>query len=254
MFRLRNLAFVASLSLVIGIGSSGSVAADEKHHLHAVPFTFVGNAAECGGVAGSRIVTSGWLHGMGLPDDGALNAPAPDAARDPHSGLLLSKNGPQADCSSAGAVIRELKKDTTLTELGFDYRNGGHCGAGAPRFNVTDNTGHTFFFGCAHGTKTPAPQDSQWTRVRFTTATPGAEGFVFGASGTKVKRISIVFDEGTDIASDEDPNGVGLAVLDNIDVNGALITRGGPGPEMAENGSKEDRQDLKHDKKHSHLE
>jgi len=37
-----------------------------------------------------------------------------------------------------------------------------------------------------------------------------------------------IHDEGTDTAGVTDPNGAGLAVIDNIDVAGKLIT-GGPG-------------------------
>jgi hypothetical protein len=37
-----------------------------------------------------------------------------------------------------------------------------------------------------------------------------------------VSSITIIFDEGTDIG----PDNFGLAVLDNIDVNGALVGRG----------------------------
>jgi hypothetical protein len=121
-------------------------------------------------------------------------------------------------------VIRGFRPGGTITELGFDYRKGGHCGAGAPRFNVTDEAGVTYFFGCIYGVPTPAPQDLQWERVRFLVPTPGNEGFVFGV--TRVQSIEIVFDEGTDTPTLEDPQGVGLAVLDNIDVNGRLITRG----------------------------
>jgi hypothetical protein len=44
--------------------------------------------------------------------------------------------------------------------------------------------------------------------------------------GTKILGIDIVFDEGTDTVSLSDPTGVGLAVLDNIDINGKLITSG----------------------------
>jgi hypothetical protein len=33
-------------------------------------------------------------------------------------------------------------------------------------------------------------------------------------------------DEGTDTASVDDPLGVGLSVIDNIDINGTLITKG----------------------------
>jgi hypothetical protein len=201
---------------------------DDNRRLEAVPSVFVGTAENCG-VAGSNIVTSAWLGGMGLPDNGGQNTSLLDLAtnpnkRDPHLGLLLSKNGPTPDCSAAGAVIRGFRPGGTITELGFDYRKGGHCGAGAPRFNVTDEAGVTYFFGCIYGVPTPAPQDLQWERVRFLVPTPGNEGFVFGV--TRVQSIEIVFDEGTDTPTLEDPQGVGLAVLDNIDVNGRLITRG----------------------------
>jgi hypothetical protein len=114
--------------------------------------------------------------------------------------------------------------DVTPTfELGFDYRNGTHCGAGAPRFNVTTSDGTTHFYGCAAGAKTPAPQDpAEWTRVRLTIA----QGFPPLLPGDSIREISIIYDEGTDTPGVEDPRGVGLSVLDNIDVDGDLITRG----------------------------
>jgi hypothetical protein len=187
----------------------------------AEPFVFVGSAPGCGGAAGSNIVTSAWLTGMGLPDDGsALN---PDT-KDPHLGLLLSKNGPTANCSSAGATITGVE-GLPVTELGFDYRLGSHCGAGSPRFNLTtsDNVLH-FAGGCANGTKTAAPQDpTEWARVRFTLATQFTPPLALGA---KIKSLSIIVDEGTDSTSVEDVFGVGLSVVDNIDVNGTLITHG----------------------------
>ena len=216
--------------------------------LRATPFVFIGTAAECG-VAGSHIVTAAWLGGMGLPDNSGENA------NDPHRGLLLSKNGPTPDCSSAGATIKGLRRQTTLTELGFDYRNGTHCGAGAPRFNITSTLGFTYFAGCAAGTKTPAPQDPlEWTRVRITEAaqvfpaSPTAPVFAFGPGGTEVRSISILFDEGTDTTGVEDPRGVGLAVIDNIDVNGQLI-RSGAG---VEDGTRAKDEDDDHDHDHDH--
>jgi len=219
-------------------GSAGSALADDNgnggnngrnNQLGAQPFVFIGSAADCG-TAGSNIVTSAWLGGMGLPDDGSAN---PDG-QDPHLGLLLNKNGPTANCSAAGATITGVRPGTTLTELGFDYRLGGHCGAGAPRFNITSTAGFTYFAGCADGTLSPAPQDpAEWGRVRFTAAqifpaSPSAPPFVLGpaGTGTQVRSISIVYDEGTDTPSPSDPTGVGLAVLDNLDVNGRLIAAG----------------------------
>ena len=207
------------------------------HHkpqsLQATPWVFVGTAQQCGGTPGSNIVTSAWLRGMGLPDNGAPNSPDPSARRDPHTGLLLNKNGPTSDaCSAAGASIDGFKSGRTITELGFDYRFGGHClPRGTPRFNITTMAGNSYFAGCARGAQTTATQDGQWVRVRFADgvgivdpADPANPPFQFGT--TRVKSIDIVYDEGTDTASDSDPNGVGLAVLDNIDIGGKLITSG----------------------------
>ena len=195
-----------------------AVADDSNNQaLEAKPSVFVGTAPGCAPFPpGSNIVTAAWLKGLGLPDDGTSNVtPSNPPNRDPHFGLLLSKNGSTADCSAAQATITGAKEEV-VTELGFDYRNGGHCGAGAPRFNVTTNDNVTHFFGCAGGTPSPAPQDlAAWTRVRFTPA----QGFPPITSGETIQSIGIVYDEGTD-------TGIGLAVLDNIDVNGKLITRG----------------------------
>lgn len=197
--------------------------------LQARPWIFVGTVANCG-VNGSRIVTAGWLGGMGLPDNGGANSPSPAAQQDPHLGLLLNKNGATSDCAASGATIEGFRVGQPITELGFDFRVGGHCGAGAPRFNVVTTAGFTYFVGgCASGVQTPAPQDAEWIRVRFTSAAlffPADGGPAFIPGTTPVRSIDIVFDEGTDTPSPSDPTGVGLAVLDNIDINGTLITAG----------------------------
>ena len=73
---LVAIAFIALMGLV----PAGRAAADDKDSedkLQAKPFVFVGSAADCGGTAGSNIVTAAWLRGMGLPDDGGNNAPNP---------------------------------------------------------------------------------------------------------------------------------------------------------------------------------
>ena len=85
---------------------------------------------------------------------------------------------------------------------------------------------------CANGVHTPATQDPlQWTHVTFSAAGglvspqfPDNPPFVFGV--TEVKRLSIVYDEGTDTPGTEDPNGVGLSNIDNISVNTAVISSG----------------------------
>jgi hypothetical protein len=192
----------------------------------AVPFTFIGKPNVCGNPypPGHNIVTAAWLGGMGLPDDGTTSNPS--SLRGEHQlGLLLNKNGLTSDCSSAGAVISNWRKGDKITQLGFDYRIGTHCGAGAPRFNVTTTTGQTYFAGCQYGIHSPAPQDAEWERVVFSDP---ADFFPAGFSfATSIQSISIVYDEGTDTAGLNDPNGVGLVVLDNININGNYITRGG---------------------------
>ena len=230
---MRRVFVLVTVAALVGL-LPGSAVADDDNKVQAVPFTFVGTAAECAPApAGSHIVTAAWLRGMGLPDNGGPNATTPN---DPHTGLLLSKNGPTADCSSSGARITGVKGmtvDAAFT-LGFEYRNGGHCGAGAPRFNVVAKLGsaaETFHFvgGCSNET-TPsgAGQDpAQWTRVMFQTSNP-AESFPIIPIGSKIVSISILYDEGTDTANN-DKQGVGLAVIDNIYINGQIITSGPSG-------------------------
>src|SRR5256712_11354187 len=156
---------------------------DNENRLQAVPATFVGKAGDCGTAypAGSRIVTSAWLGGMGLPDNGGQNVGSDPkdnpSKQDPHLGLLLSKNGTTADCSAAEAEITGVTgiEVTADFHLGFDYRNGGHCSAGAPRFDVSYQTGGTdgssFVGGRSHDPPpTGAPQDhAPWTPGRVDT-------------------------------------------------------------------------------------
>ena len=218
---MKKLPYGLALGLMLHFAPAFADDDNNGKASEAEPFVFVGTAAGCAGPAGSNIVTSAWLPGMGLPDDGkTLN---PDN-RDPHLGLLLSKNGPTANCSSAGATITRVE-GMPVTELGFDYRLGSHCGAGSPRFNLTtsDDVLH-FVGGCANGTKTPSPQDpTEWARIRFTLPAQFVPPLKPGA---KIKSLSILVDEGTDSTSIEDVFGIGLSVVDNIDVNGTLITKG----------------------------
>ena len=119
---MRKTMFASVLTVFIVLVLSSTIRAkDDDRKLSVVPETFVGDVGDCGPSypAGSKIVTSAWLGGMGLPDDGSSpNTPSDD----PHDGLLLSKNGPTPDCSAAGAVIKGAKGIlvTTTFALGFD--------------------------------------------------------------------------------------------------------------------------------------
>lgn len=152
-------------------------------------------------------ISAAWSPSIGEPDANGF-------------GLLLQKNGPTTDNSAAGASIKGVS-GITLTELGFDYKNGGHCGAGAPRFNVQASDGFHFLGGCSNGTPMPAPA-AGWTRVRIDPSNP-AQAFPPIASGATIVSISLIFDEGTDTG----PDFTGAVILDNIDVNGTLIGKPG---------------------------
>jgi hypothetical protein len=101
--------------------------------------------------------SSNWVTHQGLAD----------AGRSDHA-LELKKLGTTVTNASSGADVHGVI-GLTLSELGFDYEVGGHCGAGAPRFNVTLTTGQTFFFGCSHGDVVGTLTDRQWGPVE-----PGA--------------------------------------------------------------------------------
>lgn len=181
------------------------------------------------------LVQAQWLDGIGCPSGAAYKDPACNPANDSsdnrNQGLLLAKTGPTATNASAFAVISGVKGP--VTELGYDLRKpvsavspmGSHCGAGAPRFNVETTTAF-FFIGCNSPPAVQTAAGLGWIRLRWGGAVP-LVGFntttgTFTAVTGDVKSISIVFDEGQDTG----PDFFGLAVLDNIDVNGTLVGRG----------------------------
>src|SRR5437868_13665884 len=59
--------------------------------------------------------------------------------------LIMSKILPTAADAAALATVEGVR-GIRLDELGFDVFDGGHCGAGAPRFNVTTSDGSVYFF------------------------------------------------------------------------------------------------------------
>jgi hypothetical protein len=185
----------------------------------------------------SFLVQAAWLHGLGCTT--TTPCPTGDSKDKQNEGLLLAKTGATTNNASATADLKDVK-GTALTELGYDIRKpgadvndprGSHCGAGAPRFDIVGQNGNLYFIGC-----TSPPPDSDvseggvWQRLRW--GTPGtllafnaSNGFSLdNISGLQVKSISIVFDEGQDASGA--PDTFGLAVLDNVDVNGTLVGRG----------------------------
>jgi hypothetical protein len=159
-----------------------------------------------------------WVKGIGLP-----------AADDAFAyGLLMHKLCSTDTNAAAFGLISGVKGQTLIgpAALGFDYKNSNagfiaHCGAGAPRFNVSLSDGSFHFVGgCANGTQSVSPRGTGWTQVRFDPQDPN-QAFPPLPTNATIVSISLVFDEG----SDQDPNGSPEIVLDNIFINGRFATR-----------------------------
>jgi hypothetical protein len=236
--RLTAICAVAAFFVV----AAGAAAWGFSHR--ATPFIFdPGN---------TELVQSGWLGGIGCPTNATTfngtskssytdpACPTGDRRDDSNEGLLLAKTGPTANVASAGVVLKKASR--TLRELGYDIRKpvssadprGSHCGAGAPRFNIEAKNGTTYFLGCNSPPATTQTAGNGWLRLRWGGATPlmafnATTGALENITTVQVKRLSIVFDEGQDTG----PDNFGLAVLDNIDVNGSLIGEG-KGPKSDE--------------------
>lgn len=195
----------------------------------------------------SFLVQAAWLDGIGCPTSQTFQnaltnksetykdtgCPTGDSGDRRNQGLLLAKTGPTANNAAGQAELKGVK-GATITELGYDLRKpasaadprGSHCGAGAPRFDVTTEDGTTFFIGCNSPPAVQTAASTGWIRLRWGGATPlmafGPSGALVDISKMKVKSVFIIFDEGQDTG----PDNFGLAVLDNVDVNGTLVGHG----------------------------
>lgn len=106
---------------------------------------------------------------------------------------------------------------TALTELNFDYLNGGHCGAGAPRFNV-QVSGNTYFLGCTQGTHTAT--GANWTHVVYGPTDFAKAGI---PNAGVLEDLYIIFDEGTDTTPGGSIGTPGIVNIDNISINGNIV-------------------------------
>ena len=194
----------------------------------------------------TNLVEAGWLDGLGCPTNASIaisntsgtgidhfeifTDPActtGDLKDKKNEGLLLVKTGPTNNFAAATAELKKVR-GITLTELGYDIRksgmtvaslSGSHCGAGAPRFNISTNMGF-FFLGCnSVPPAIVAATSNAWLRLRWGAAELATLGIPPNAV---VQRISILFDEGTDTGTDF----FGAAIIDNVDVNGTLVGHG----------------------------
>jgi hypothetical protein len=239
--------FVAIASVAIGMPMAF---ADSGKNFTVTPATF--------DPSNTKMVTAAWLGGLGCVTKGHVQAflppnfttsqilpyvdatcPTGDPQDTNNQGLLLAKTGPTNNNASAGAKIGGVD-NLVITELGWDVRNGTHCGAGAPRFNIhlkNEPAGKIHFVGCS---AMPVVSTGLYgTRRRVTAAQLAGAGFAVDpiAQGSTIDSIEIVYDEGQDTATATEA-GNGLVVLDNIDINGVLVGKG-PGNNGNGNGKGE---------------
>jgi hypothetical protein len=164
-----------------------------------------------------------WEAGLGC--NGAVSPGAcatGDGEDSQNTGLLFAKSGATPDNVAAFATIGGLGHPAPL-EFGYDIRNGGHCGAGAPRFNVVTNDNVLHYIGCNSPPPTSATAGLGWTRLRWddkvnSIMPPAYPPFL---AGNTIKNVAMVFDEGIDTG----PDFSGAVILDNIDINAVLVGR-----------------------------
>jgi hypothetical protein len=164
----------------------------------------------------SGTLAAQWVDFLGMPTSNQKSMGNP--------GLVLSKNATAPKGTQTGASITNVQGP--LTELGFDYRDGGQCTTTSPRFVVVtaDSVTHVVG-GCSKGTSTPAPMMG-WTRVRFN-LTDSAQTSPVIMAGDSVTSITLVMDQGPEAGA---MAAGGLVVIDNIDINGTFAGKGSSTP------------------------
>jgi len=231
--------YVVGVITVVAAASAAAAFAATSHFRSAKPAEYDPGHSE--------LVNAAWLNGAGCPSnaristDGtsstaypAANCAGGDSGDQHNEGLVFVKSGPTANYAEPYVELKDLK-GATLTEVGYDLRKpgtdtgdarGSQCGAEAPMFQFEMSDGHVYYVACS--SPPPTTQTAVgvgWLRLRW-----GAGGTVMGykdggalspISGT-VNNAYIVFQDG----QDSGPSNFGLAVIDNIDINGSIVGHG----------------------------
>jgi hypothetical protein len=150
---------------------------------------------------------------------------------------------------------------TDLTGLAWDHREDGHCGAGAPRWNVSVHStvtgnNYTAFLGCNAASHTEETSYGGHGWCRDTQPSPAAQVALLtgeDAEDLTIRGLAINFDEGNDTPNPP-PTGRaqeqlagGFVYLDNIEVDVNAIAKcwtsandnggsAGPCPSSSSNG------------------
>ncbi len=165
----------------------------------------------------------------------------PDSKGNGNFALYFQKMTTTATNAAAFAVITGVEGQS-FSDLSLSWlrRDGGHCGAGAPRWNVgvTGATGidYRVFLGCVYADHSDGP--TGWKSDAFShdgivaqllpdrvvaIGTTLPTDFAADIEGGTITSLAIIFDEGTDAG----PDFTGFVFLDNITVNGKTWTSPG---------------------------
>jgi len=165
-----------------------------------------------------------WKAQQGLPDT--------TSSGNANQALYFQKMTSTATFAAGVAVVRGLEGQSAdvLTGLQWYHRVDGHCGAGAPRWNVNlnDESGknYTVFIGCYAAEHAPAaaPNETTWCVDTFAPGQQIAAQTGLNPSSLTIRSLAIVFDEGTDNPIAQPPgcpagqSTPGFVYLDNISV------------------------------------
>lgn len=181
-----------------------------------------------------------WKANQGLPDSNPLTNQA-----------LFFQKDTDTSINAAGVVlIRGLAGTAVsdLTGLSWAHRTDGHCGAGAPRWDIfvtgASGTRYTLFLGCSAAAHADAGSDANgnnWctdsyagsTITSLGAANAGIPSTSLGDinAGT-IRDLAIVFDEGNNEAAGANPPGCppgqglpGFVFLDNVTVTDGGTTQ-----------------------------
>ena len=235
---MKKRTIVGVAVIALGLAAAAAYAADNKFN-NAKPGTY--------DPAKTFLVGATWDNGIGCPTaanvatypsttpTGTYTDPAcptGDSKDKKNEGLILAKTGPTSNNAESYVELKELK-GVTPTELGYDLRKptstadprGSHCGADAPMFQLEMQNGDVYYVGCSSPPPDQQTPGNGWLRLRWGGTVP-LMGYLNGVTlqpitGT-IKNAYIVFQDGQDAG----PDNFGLAVLDNIDVNGMLVGQG----------------------------
>jgi hypothetical protein len=210
---MRLLAALLATCVAASAILAGTADARPKDSLKVKPDTFIDTA---GGVDPSA-ASSQWVNKSGTTSTPELFGEPADF------GLVLAKNVDTSVVAAGLAVINgpEGKTVTPNMVFGYSYREDGHCGAGAPRINVTVTNGTDqaiYNAGCNSSSTPPDTIEDlgdwtalTWTPGNFIPLGPAPVPLV----GSEIVSVVIVFDEGPE-----------EAILDDITFNN--LVAGGP--------------------------